>query len=197
MPDEVGECIAQLVSLRGETTNCQRCTLAQGRKNVVFGVGNVARPPVAFVGEAPGANEDEAGQPFVGRSGRVLDEFITWMGYAREQVYILNPVMCRPPGNRKPQDDELAACEPFFHEQLRLIRPQTIVTLGRVATSAVVGGQGGTLNALRGKWHDTEFGPARVTYHPAFVLRNPAARNDVYADLRAVRERLDAGSSSG
>lgn len=171
--------------------DCQRCALAPGRTRVVFGTGNVDRPPIAFVGEAPGANEDEGGEPFVGRAGKVLNEFIAWMGLTREQVYILNPVMCRPPKNRAPMPEELAACRPHFEGQLQLIRPRVVVALGRVAATSLVS-PGLTLSAMRGGWYDQPFGPVRVTYHPAYILRNPAMKAQVYDDLRAVRQRLDA-----
>jgi len=183
--------IDALVALRSTSATCTNCSLAGGRTNVVFGVGNVNRPPVAFVGEAPGETEDLQGLPFVGRAGKILDEWITWMGYTREQVYILNTVMCRPPGNRKPWLEELKACCYYFETQLELIKPLTIVTLGRTAAEALLGVAGTPLRILRGMWRPMALGRVRVTYHPAFIARSPKYMTEVYEDLKAVREMVD------
>jgi len=190
--------IDALVALRDEALTCRKCSLAAGRSCVVFGTGNIAQPPIAFVGEAPGQEEDVKGVPFVGRAGKILNEFIVWAGFTREQVYVLNPVLCRPPGNRQPTEQELQACRPYFDKQLELVQPKVIVALGRVATTAVLDtviGMTGTLGSLRGVWHESaslfQDAKIRVTYHPAYIARNPAAKVHVYEDFRAVRAYLD------
>jgi DNA polymerase len=182
--------IDELLALRDEAQACTACGLAATRTKVVWGTGNIDRPLVAFVGEAPGANEDLQGEPFVGRSGKVLNSWIDWMGLTRAQVYILNPVLCRPPKNRNPKPEEIEACSRFFQGQLERLEPRTIVALGRFATNVLVDSRR-SLAALRGAWHTSQWGPVRVTYHPAFLNRKPSAKEEVYQDLRAVRHRVD------
>ncbi len=180
----------ELLALREEAQGCDRCILAETRTKVVWGTGNINRPLVAFVGEAPGVMEDIQGEPFVGRSGTALNAWIDWMGLTRSQVYILNPVLCRPPKNRNPKPEEIEACSRFFEGQLERLKPHTLVALGRFATNVLVDARR-TLGALRGAWHTSKWGPVRVTYHPAFINRKPSAKEDVYDDLRAVRHRVD------
>lgn len=182
--------VEELLALREESHACARCSLSATRTQTVWGTGNIARPLIAFVGEAPGATEDAQGEPFVGRAGKVLTEWIEWMGLERPQVYILNPLLCRPPKNRNPKPEEIEACSRFFQGQLDRIQPHTLVALGRFATNVLVDSRR-SLRALRGAWHTSKWGPVRVTYHPAFITRKPSARTEVYEDLRAVRQRVD------
>ncbi len=181
--------IADLISLRERALNCFDCPLGNQCTNVVFGVGFTAAPPIAFVGEAPGEQEDFDGEPFVGRAGRLLTKFIEWMGYTRNDVYICNTVLCRPPSNRKPLPNELAACSGFLREQLAQVRPRVIVALGATAGQVLTGSTQGVEN-LRGSWWKWEGIPLRVTFHPSYLLRVPARRADAYADLNAVLIRL-------
>jgi DNA polymerase len=145
---------------------------------------------VAFVGEGPGDIEDRSGRPFVGPSGKLLDKMIAKMGLDRSKdTYILNTVCCRPPGNRVPLPDEVLTCRPFFHGQLRLVRPQTIITLGGTATIHLLGKQK-LMHEFRGKWHKWEEVPVRPTFHPAYLLRNPKERGLALTDLEAVMHFL-------
>jgi uracil-DNA glycosylase family 4 len=182
--------VAELLALRAKAFACRQCNLAETRTNVVFGDGNINQPVIAFVGEAPGANEDEQGKPFIGRAGAILDEWIAWMGFKREQVYILNTLLCRPPKNRNPLPAESKACRPFFDRQLELIRPMTIVGLGKFAAAALTE-KTDSLKDLRRGWWSYNGIPVRVTYHPAFLARNPTIKSAVYGDLGAVRARID------
>jgi len=197
--------VQEMVDLHKEAQGCQACPLSQTRKNVVWGKGRVVRPLVCFVGEAPGADEDEQALPFVGASGRKLDQWIEWMGLgsksegtAYDQVYIMNTVMCRPPKNRNPYPDEIACCSHYFWSQLKIIKPSHIVVLGKIATLTVLdlGWDGETIRDLRGKWHHHPIAPVRVTYHPAYIKRNPPAENLVLEDLKAVRESIDRYTQS-
>lgn len=185
-----------LAAMRERALVCRACKLCETRKNVVFGTGNPDRPKVAFVGEGPGANEDAQGKPFVGPAGKLLDKMIAKMGLDREKdCYILNAVCCRPPENRVPEPDEVIACRPFFHGQLRLIRPRTIITLGGTATSNLLGKQK-AMKDFRGKWHDWEGVAVRPTFHPAYLLRNPKERTTTMIDLDAVTLFLRNGQTS-
>jgi DNA polymerase len=170
--------------VRAELGDCQRCKLAGGRENIVFGVGNPAAALV-FVGEAPGADEDEQGEPFVGRAGQLLTKMIEAMGFAREDVYICNILKCRPPGNRNPEPDEVAACEPFLKAQLAAIRPRMIVTLGKFAAHCLLR-EDTPITRLRGSFRDYEGIPLMPTYHPAFLLRDPGRKREAWADLQQV-----------
>ena len=182
--------VDELVALRSEAMGCERCVLSQTRKQIVFGDGNINQPVVAFVGEAPGANEDEQGRPFCGRSGKKLDEWIEWMGLSRDRVYILNTLLCRPPENRNPKDDESDACRPFFDKQLELIKPFVIVALGKYASEALIKAQM-PLKESRGRWWAYNGIPVRVTYHPSYILRNQRANKQVLRDLGEVRVRVE------
>ena len=195
--------------------NCQRCKLAKlGRKQIVFGTGD-PNAELMFIGEGPGADEDEQGLPFVGRAGQLLNNMITAMGLKREQVYIANIVKCRPPGNRTPERDECDTCSPFLMRQIRVVRPKVIVALGATAAKNLLG-MSNSMASLRGRFYD--FSPPRtmptlspnpgdkggapskldepfdcklaVTYHPAFLLRDPRQKAEAWKDLQMVMKFL-------
>lgn len=168
---------------------CKGCRLHETRTNVVFGSGNPSKPRVAFVGEAPGKNEDEHGQPFIGRAGKLLDGMIEAMGLSRDSIYICNVVCCRPPENRKPFPDEVMACREFLHGQLRAVTPSAIVALGAVATGALLNTKK-RIEEMRGKWHDWEGIPLRATFHPAYLLRDPSQKKEAWADLQEVMAKV-------
>jgi uracil-DNA glycosylase len=192
--DEGGEAPCRretLEEIRAELEDCRRCPLCQGRKTVVFGVGN-PHARVVFVGEAPGREEDEKGVPFVGEAGRLLDRILFAMGLKREEVYICNVEKCRPPGNRDPQAEEIAACEPFLQRQLSAIRPQLIVTLGRFAAQSLLR-ETTPIGRLRGCWREYQQIPLMPTFHPAYLLRNPAGKREVWEDMKQVMARLREG----
>jgi uracil-DNA glycosylase family 4 len=173
--------VPDLAALAEEASGCTRCPLAAGRTQVVFGTGN-PHADVLFVGEGPGAEEDRQGLPFVGRSGQLLDRLIAEeMGRTRADCYIANVVKCRPPGNRDPRPEEIAACRPYLEGQLAAIRPRVVVTLGRFAAQALLGSTEG-INRLRGRAHPFATGVLIPTYHPAAVLRGGG---EALARLRA------------
>ena len=173
---------------REELGDCQRCKLAGGRKNLVFGVGN-PEAHLVFVGEGPGADEDEQGEPFVGKAGQLLNKMIEAMGYRREDVYICNVVKCRPPGNRNPEPDEIAACEPFLKKQLAAIRPRMIVTLGKFAAQCLLRDDT-PISRLRGNLRTYEGISLMPTFHPAYLLRDPSKKKEAWEDLKAVNAAL-------
>jgi uracil-DNA glycosylase family 4 len=175
---------AALQVVRDELGDCTRCKLSGGRKNIVFGRGN-PDADLVFVGEAPGADEDAQGEPFVGAAGQLLDRMIAAMGYGRDDVYICNVIKCRPPQNRNPEPDEVAACEPFLKKQLAALRPRMLVALGKFASQSLSGEQT-AISRLRGNVRSYEGVPVMPTYHPAYLLRTPEAKRDVWSDLRAV-----------
>ena len=178
-----------LEGLRDAIGDCQRCKLAPHRTNLVFGVGNPRARPV-FVGEGPGADEDAKGEPFVGRAGQLLTEIITkGMRLARSDVYIANVIKCRPPGNRNPELDEVASCEPFLVRQIELIAPEVIVALGKFAAQTLLRTKT-PITQLRGRWFDYHGIRLMPTFHPAYLLRNPADKRLVWQDIRQVMERL-------
>ena len=163
---------------------CTRCKLSKGRTKIVFGTGS-PKARLMFVGEGPGRDEDLSGEPFVGRAGKLLTDMIKAMGLQREDVYIANIVKCRPPENRQPEHDEVETCSPFLMRQIDVIRPQVICTLGNTPTQTLLQTTQG-ISKFRGQWfdfHDTKLLP---TYHPAYLLRNPAAKADVWKDLQKV-----------
>ncbi len=170
--------------IQADLGDCQRCPLCRGRKSIVFGVGD-PHARLVFVGEAPGREEDEKGEPFVGEAGRLLDRILFAMGLARQDVYLCNVEMCRPPGNRDPRPEEIAACEPFLKRQLAAIEPAMIITLGECASQSLLGDQT-AISHLRGKWHQYQGIPLLPTYHPAYLLRNPAAKREVWEDMKQV-----------
>ena len=179
----------QLQVLAEVVRPCTRCRLSEHRKQTVFarGTGNSG---VCFVGEGPGADEDAQGFPFVGKAGQLLDRMIEAMGLSRDDVYVCNVVQCRPPDNRKPEPDEMAACMPYLNEQLDLVAPQVIVALGATAVQGLFGTTEG-ITRMRGKWKTLRGQiPVMPTFHPAYLLRNPAAKREVWEDLQAVLRRI-------
>ncbi len=173
-----------LDELRRELVDCQRCKLCSGRKNIVFGVGN-PRAELVFVGEGPGAEEDLQGVPFVGAAGQLLTKMIEAMGFHRDEVYICNVVKCRPPGNRNPEPDEVKACEPFLRAQLRAVEPKAIVALGKFAAQTLLR-DGTPITRLRGQWREYEGIRLMPTFHPAYLLRQPAEKRKAWEDLQQV-----------
>ena len=178
-----------LQQIREDLGDCQRCKLKDKRTNIVYGVGN-PEAPLVFVGEAPGADEDRTGEPFVGAAGQLLTKMIEAMGLGRGDVYICNILKCRPPGNRNPEPDEIAECEPFLKRQLAAIRPRMIVALGKFAAQCLLRSDA-PISRLRGSWKEYEGIPLMPTYHPAFLLRTPSAKREVWADLQQVMAELD------
>jgi DNA polymerase len=183
---------ALLAGVGAEALACSRCRLAAGRRTVVFASGN-PDADLMFVGEGPGAEEDRQGLPFVGPAGQLLTKIIQAIGLAREEVYIANVVKCRPPGNRDPQPDEVAACRPFLEAQVRLVRPKVLVALGRVAAQTLLGTDL-PVARMRGHWHELFGVPLRVTYHPAAILRDAGLKRPTWEDMQRVRDRLTASS---
>jgi len=179
-PTDMGK-EARLEFLKGEAGKCRRCRLAERRNKAVFGDGS-SRARVMFIGEGPGAEEDRTGIPFVGRAGKLLDRMLDAIGLARSDVYIANIVKCRPPGNRDPQPDEVAACRPFLNAQIETVSPQLIVCLGRPSAHSMLG-ERRDLSALRGTLHKVGDIETLVTYHPAFLLRTPARKGSAWKDL--------------
>lgn len=177
-----------LNELRAEIGDCMKCNLHKGRKNLVFGVGN-PDTELVFIGEGPGADEDEQGIPFVGRAGGLLTKIIEAMGYKRNDVYICNIVKCRPPGNRNPEDDEVLACLPFLIKQVGIIHPKVIVCLGSIALQSLLG-TGEKISKVRGHMREWRGIPVMPTYHPAFLLRNPAMKKPVWEDMKKVMKML-------
>lgn len=172
--------------------DCRRCPLCNERNQIVFGTGD-AKAKLLFVGEAPGAEEDIQGLPFVGKAGELLTKMIEAMGFKREDVYIANTVKCRPPGNRVPAPEEVAQCLPFLKAQIEQMKPRYIVALGLTAANALLQNEE-TLGTLRGKFHPLPGDPAiqvLPTYHPAYLLRNPAMKKTVWEDLKQVLSRLE------
>lgn len=190
----IGDKHESLPAIRTDLGDCQRCKLCQGRKNIVFGVGN-SEARLVFVGEAPGQDEDIKGEPFVGAAGQLLTKMIGAMGLGREDVYICNVIKCRPPGNRNPEPDEIQACEPFLKRQLATISPEIIVCLGKFAAQCLLRSEA-PISRLRGKFHTYEGIPLMPTYHPAYLLRNPSAKRDVWGDLQIVMQKLGLGPGS-
>ena len=197
----VSDPVKALKIIREDLGDCTRCVLhKQGRKQIVFGVGNPTAE-LMFVGEGPGADEDAQGEPFVGRAGQLLNNMIKAMGIEREQVYIANIVKCRPPGNRTPERDECATCSPFLMRQIAVIKPKVMVALGAVAAKTLLA-MSASMMQLRGRFYD--FKPAgvrsndpnwdgcklAVTYHPAFLLRDPRQKGEAWKDLQMVMKEL-------
>lgn len=178
-----------LADVAAAAAACRRCRLCETRTNVVFGEGP-RRPRLLVIGEAPGADEDESGRPFVGPAGQLLTKMLAAIGLAREDVYIANVVKCRPPGNRVPAPDEMAACRPYLEEQVRLLDPELLLLLGAPATKTVLGTEHG-ITAMRGQVLRTPDGrPAVPTYHPAYLLRTPEAKREAWLDLQLVASTL-------
>lgn len=182
-----------LSQVSAEAMACTRCRLAGGRNSVVFGSGS-ADADLMFIGEGPGAEEDKQGLPFVGRAGELLTKIIEAIELRREEVYIANIVKCRPPGNRDPQPDEVAACRGFLERQIDLVRPRILVALGRIAAQTLLGTET-PIGRLRGQWYKVREVPMMVTYHPAALLRNPSLKRPTWEDMQQVRDRLRAAAS--
>ncbi len=181
------EALAALKALIGP--DCTRCKLhTLGRRNVVFGVGSPTAA-LMFVGEGPGEDEDRQGEPFVGRAGQLLTKIIEAIGLKREQVYIANVIKCRPPGNRNPEPDEVETCEPFLFEQIAAIRPKVVVALGKFAAQSLLR-TNEPITRLRGRVFDFRGASLIPTFHPAYLLRNPPAKREVWEDMKKVRDML-------
>ena len=185
-----------LALIREDIGDCTRCKLhQQGRTQIVFGVGH-PNADLMFVGEAPGADEDIQGIPFVGRAGQLLTKIIEAIGLTRDQVYIANVIKCRPPGNRNPDPDEVETCEPFLFRQIDAIKPRVIVALGTFAAKALLKTQD-PISRLRGRIYDFRGAKLIPTFHPAFLLRSPERKRDVWEDMKKVRALLQEPSSPG
>jgi uracil-DNA glycosylase family 4 len=182
---------AELASLAEAVAACRRCRLCEGRQRTVFGSGNPSAD-LMFIGEGPGAEEDRQGLPFVGRAGELLTRMIQAIEMSRDEVYIANIVKCRPPGNRDPQPDEVAACRGYLERQIALVRPRVIVALGRIAAQTLLGNDT-PIGQMRGRWFRVLGIPTMVIYHPAALLRNPALKRPTWEDLQQVRDRLRQG----
>ena len=180
-----------LADLERLASVCEKCRLAKTRTQVVYGVGN-PKADLMFVGEAPGRDEDLQGKPFVGRAGQLLTDIIKAMKLTRDDVYIANVIKCRPPENRNPEPDELDACRPWIRRQIELIQPKVIVTLGRFALQSLTE-KGYAISSVRGQWLDYDGIKVMPTYHPAYLLRNPAAKKDVWSDMKKVMAELGIG----
>jgi DNA polymerase len=174
--------------VREDLGDCKRCKLHTTRNKIVFGDGS-ATADLVFVGEGPGADEDAQGLPFVGRAGKLLTQMIEAVGLQRKQVYICNVVKCRPPGNRQPEKDEVDACSPFLFRQLDVLQPKVIVCLGATAAQTLLQTNRG-ISHFRGEWLEYRGYKMMATYHPAYLLRNPAAKGDVWKDLQNVMAHL-------
>ena len=198
---KISDPVQALKIIREDLGDCTRCVLhKQGRKQIVFGVGN-PHTELMFVGEGPGADEDEQGEPFVGRAGQLLNNMIKAMGLKREEVYIANVVKCRPPGNRTPEREECETCSPFLMRQIAAIKPKVIVALGAVASKTLLA-MNASMAQLRGRFYDFKPTGVRsndpdwngcklaVTYHPAFLLRDPRQKGEAWKDLQMVMKEL-------
>ncbi len=186
-----------LKALREEIGDCQRCRLAKGRTNIVFGEGN-PDAKLIFIGEGPGREEDLQARPFVGDAGKLLTRLIEKMGFKREDVYIANIVKCRPPMNREPEDDEMNACKPFIEEQIKIINPKIIISLGRISAQSLLNTKI-PISKLRGRFYQYFYQymdiPLMPTFHPAYLLRNPKDKNLTWEDAQAVLEKLKSLSN--
>jgi DNA polymerase len=177
-------------ALRAEALACRRCSLRGGAKQVVFGTGD-PRARLMFIGEGPGADEDDRGEPFVGAAGKRLNGWIPRLGLTREQVYIANIVKCRPPGNRAPVPEEAEVCLPWLVRQIELVRPEMLCLLGATALRFLLGGEP-RITKERGRWREYRGIPVLPTYHPAYILRDPRREDEVFSDMETLKARLDA-----
>ncbi len=187
-PAVVAGSTPDLAALAKSLEGCPRCKLSKTRTNIVFGQGN-PKAELMFVGEAPGRDEDEQGLAFVGRAGQLLTKIIEAMGKKRDDVFIANVLKCRPPNNRNPEPDEVASCRPFLDEQIRLITPKVIVTLGTFAAQAILETDE-PIGRMRGRWREIRGVRVMPTFHPAFLLRSPERKKDVWEDMKLVRDFL-------
>ena len=184
-----GDVADALSALAAVVRGCEKCSLCKTRTQTVFGVGNV-QADLVFVGEAPGADEDAQGEPFVGKAGQLLTDIIVkGMKMKREDVYICNVLKCRPPNNRNPNPEEMSMCEPYLIQQLSMIRPKVICALGGVASKCLLQTEA-SVGQLRGRWHNYQGIPLRVTYHPAYLLRTPADKGKTWEDIQEVMKVL-------
>lgn len=193
-PAGIGEFPSRVLTLkdvREEIGDCTRCALCESRTQVVFGVGP-EDAALMFVGEAPGADEDRQGEPFVGRAGQLLTKIINAMKFDRKEVYITNVNKCRPPENRDPRPDEVAACEPFLIRQIQVIKPEVLVCLGKWAAQTLLNSQT-PISALRGRFYDYHGIPLMPTFHPAAILRNPSLKRPLWDDMKQVMARMGKG----
>jgi len=184
-----GDTAAALEALDAQVKGCEKCALCSTRTQTVFGVGNI-HADLVFVGEAPGADEDRQGEPFVGKAGQLLTDIIVkGMKMRREDVYICNVLKCRPPNNRNPNPEEMTRCEPYLVQQLELIQPKVICALGGVAAKCLLQTED-SVGRMRGRWHSYQGIPLRVTYHPAYLLRTPEDKRKTWEDIQEVMKVL-------
>jgi uracil-DNA glycosylase family 4 len=181
--------ITTLAELQKDLRDCKRCKLHRARKTIVFGEGN-EKARLMFIGEGPGYDEDVQGRPFVGRAGQLLTKIIQSINLPREEVYITNIVKCRPPQNRNPEPDEIQSCHPFLMEQIRVIQPKIICALGTFSAQTLLK-TNVKITALRGRFYDLEGIKVIPTYHPAFLLRNPERKREVWEDMKKIAECLN------
>ena len=184
----VNEVAHDLPAIKSDLSNCTRCRLGKTRTNLVFGTGN-AKADLLFVGEAPGRDEDLQGEPFVGKAGQLLTKIIEAIDLKREDVYICNVLKCRPPENRNPLPEEIDSCEPFLIKQIESIRPKVICALGKFAAQTLLKSEV-PISTLRGKFHNYHGVPLMPTYHPAFLLRNPKMKREVWQDIQLIQKVL-------
>ncbi len=189
-----GEAADFLADLKAIAVVCEKCKLSRSRTQVVYGVGS-PNADLMFIGEAPGRDEDLKGEPFVGRAGQLLTDIIKAMKLTRDDVYIANVIKCRPPENRNPEPDELEACHPYIQRQVEIIQPKVIVTLGKFALQSLTGKAYG-ISAARGQWLDYHGVRVMPTYHPAYLLRTPSAKKEVWADMKKVIAELEGESET-
>jgi uracil-DNA glycosylase family 4 len=188
MPAPVPAAAPTLESIRADIGDCQRCKLAPTRTHIVFGSGN-PNAELVFVGEAPGADEDEQGLPFVGAAGQYLTKIIESIGVKREDTYICNILKCRPPNNRNPEPDEVAQCSPFLKRQLEAIKPKVVCCLGKFAAQTMLQ-SADSITRLRGRFHDIDGMRVIATFHPAYLLRSPEKKREVWEDMKTIRAEL-------
>jgi len=194
MFDQKSSSQESLEEIRNDLGDCQRCKLSPSRQNIVFGSGN-SHAKLMFVGEAPGADEDKQGLPFVGRAGQLLTKIIEAMGLKREEVYICNILKCRPPSNRNPEADEIASCEPFLFRQIESLKPKVICALGAFGAQTLLH-TNESIGRLRGKLIDYRGATLMATYHPAYLLRNPIEKRKVWEDMQIIRDFLQSAHNS-
>ena len=188
-PADTRAATAALGAIAERIAACKKCGLHATRTNTVPGQGNPA-PELMFIGEGPGADEDEQGLAFVGRAGQLLTKIIEAMGLTRDEVFIGNIVKCRPPGNRVPEPEEMETCIPYLKEQIAILQPKVIVCLGATAVKGLFGVEPEGITKIRGRWRTYEGIDVMPTYHPAYLLRNPPAKKDVWEDMKTVLKRL-------
>ncbi len=187
-PGSVSSVPEKLENIRDDMGDCRRCSLGGTRNSLVFGVGN-PKARLVFVVEAPGRDEDIPGEPFVGEAGQLLTKIIEAMGFSRKDVYICNVIKCRPPGNRNPSQEEVESCHPFMLRQIRAISPEVIVALGTFAAQTLLKTRE-PISRVRGRFHDYHGIQLMPTFHPAYLLRNPAMKREVWEDMKAVMRKF-------